>query len=169
MLIELRCLCASTTNERRRVASILLGRPCHPSRQTPIQASATERRCMQHSILIPPYLFAHLPHDLPPSLLPPRDRTTSRAWTAILNDTEALAKDRQVFSELLISKVYDPLKTLASKKDEARKKVLCLHPSLFDYTEEHGLTYSILWQHYLSARSICTETAYGTRQICSRT
>ncbi|KAF9362966.1 hypothetical protein BGX34_005181 [Mortierella sp. NVP85] len=50
--------------------------------------------------------------------------TTSRAWTAILNDTEALAKDRQVFSELLISKVYDPLKTLASKKDEARKKKL---------------------------------------------
>ncbi|KAF8942128.1 hypothetical protein BGZ47_006803 [Haplosporangium gracile] len=48
--------------------------------------------------------------------------TTSRAWTSILNDTEALSRDRQQFSENLISKVYDPLKVLATKKDEARKK-----------------------------------------------
>ncbi|KAF9155061.1 hypothetical protein BG015_011199 [Linnemannia schmuckeri] len=44
------------------------------------------------------------------------------AWTSILNDTEALSRDRQQFSENLISKVYDPLKVLATKKDEARKK-----------------------------------------------
>ncbi|KAG0296963.1 hypothetical protein BGZ96_007999 [Linnemannia gamsii] len=48
--------------------------------------------------------------------------TTSRAWTSILNDTEALSRDRHQFSENLISKVYDPLKVLATKKDEARKK-----------------------------------------------
>ncbi|KAG9072159.1 hypothetical protein KI688_006383 [Linnemannia hyalina] len=48
--------------------------------------------------------------------------TSSRAWTSILNDTEALLRDRQQFSENLISKVYDPLKVLATKKDEARKK-----------------------------------------------
>ncbi|KAF9132893.1 hypothetical protein BGW39_011079 [Mortierella sp. 14UC] len=48
--------------------------------------------------------------------------TTSRAWTSILSETEALSRDRQLFSENLISKVYDPLKVLATKKDEARKK-----------------------------------------------
>ncbi|KAF9405191.1 hypothetical protein BGZ94_003713 [Podila epigama] len=48
--------------------------------------------------------------------------TTSRAWTSILNDTEALSRDRHLFSEALISKVYDPLKVLATKKDDARKK-----------------------------------------------
>ncbi|KAF9904149.1 hypothetical protein EC991_002984 [Linnemannia zychae] len=48
--------------------------------------------------------------------------TTSRAWTSILSDTEALSRDRQLFSENLISRVYDPLKVLATKKDEARKK-----------------------------------------------
>ncbi|KAG0292801.1 hypothetical protein BGZ98_002458 [Dissophora globulifera] len=48
--------------------------------------------------------------------------TTSRAWTCILNDTEALARDRQSFSEALITKVHDPLKVLAIKKDESRKK-----------------------------------------------
>ncbi|KAF9136636.1 hypothetical protein BGX30_010981 [Mortierella sp. GBA39] len=50
------------------------------------------------------------------------ETTSSRAWTSILNDTEALLRDRQQFSENLISKVYDPLKVLATKKDEARKK-----------------------------------------------
>ncbi|KAG0198886.1 hypothetical protein BGX28_007724 [Mortierella sp. GBA30] len=48
--------------------------------------------------------------------------TTSKAWTSILNDTEALSRDRQAYSEALISRVYDPLKVLATKKDEARKK-----------------------------------------------
>ncbi|KAG0270477.1 hypothetical protein BGZ95_001680 [Linnemannia exigua] len=48
--------------------------------------------------------------------------TTSRAWTSILSDTEALSRDRQQFSENLITRVYDPLKVLATKKDEARKK-----------------------------------------------
>ncbi|KAI7829549.1 hypothetical protein BC939DRAFT_509470, partial [Gamsiella multidivaricata] len=48
--------------------------------------------------------------------------TASRAWTSILNDTEAMSRDRQLFSEALISKVHDPLKVLAAKKDEARKK-----------------------------------------------
>ncbi|KAI1318856.1 hypothetical protein EDD11_005702 [Mortierella claussenii] len=48
--------------------------------------------------------------------------TTTKAWTSILNDTEALSKDRQLYSEALISTVYDPLKILATKKDEARKK-----------------------------------------------
>ncbi|KAF9895524.1 hypothetical protein BX616_009488, partial [Lobosporangium transversale] len=48
--------------------------------------------------------------------------TTSKAWSGILNDTEALSRDRQLFSESIISKVYDPLKVLANKKDEARKK-----------------------------------------------
>ncbi|KAG0042311.1 hypothetical protein BGZ83_000610 [Gryganskiella cystojenkinii] len=48
--------------------------------------------------------------------------TTARAWTSILNDTEALCRDRQMYSEALISRVYDPLKVLATKKDDARKK-----------------------------------------------
>ncbi|KAG0022473.1 hypothetical protein BGZ80_000175 [Entomortierella chlamydospora] len=48
--------------------------------------------------------------------------TTSRAWSTILSDTEAMSKDRHQFSEALISKVYDPLKVLATKKDDARKK-----------------------------------------------
>ncbi|KAF9172430.1 hypothetical protein BGX21_003829 [Mortierella sp. AD011] len=48
--------------------------------------------------------------------------TTSRAWGTILSDTEAMSKDRHQFSEALISKVYDPLKVLATKKDDARKK-----------------------------------------------
>ncbi|KAG0006715.1 hypothetical protein BGZ65_004795 [Modicella reniformis] len=48
--------------------------------------------------------------------------TTSRAWTAILNDTMALSRNRQQFSEALITKVHDPLKALATRKDDARKK-----------------------------------------------
>ncbi|KAF9198350.1 hypothetical protein BGZ49_000847, partial [Haplosporangium sp. Z 27] len=48
--------------------------------------------------------------------------TTSRAWGSILSETEALSKDRQQFSEALMSKVHDPLKVLATKKDDARKK-----------------------------------------------
>ncbi|KAF9361985.1 hypothetical protein BGX26_008157 [Mortierella sp. AD094] len=48
--------------------------------------------------------------------------TTSRAWRTILSDTEALSKDRQQFSEALITRVYDPLKLLSTKKDDARKK-----------------------------------------------
>ncbi|KAF9438240.1 hypothetical protein BGZ76_009071 [Entomortierella beljakovae] len=48
--------------------------------------------------------------------------TTDRAWRSILSDTEALSKDKHQFSEALISKVHDPLKVLAIKKDEARKK-----------------------------------------------
>ncbi|KAF9379631.1 hypothetical protein CPB97_008860 [Podila verticillata] len=48
--------------------------------------------------------------------------TTLRAWTSILNDTEALSRDRQLYSEALITRVYDPLKGLATKKDDARKK-----------------------------------------------
>ncbi|KAI9242515.1 MAG: hypothetical protein BYD32DRAFT_362651, partial [Podila humilis] len=48
--------------------------------------------------------------------------TTLRAWTSILNDTEALSRDRQMYSEALITRVYDPLKGLATKKDDARKK-----------------------------------------------
>ncbi|GJJ77311.1 formin-binding protein 1 [Entomortierella parvispora] len=48
--------------------------------------------------------------------------TTARAWTCILNDTEALSRDRQMYSEALISRVYDPLKAFATKKDDARKK-----------------------------------------------
>ncbi|KAF9112165.1 SCF ubiquitin ligase complex subunit cdc4 [Mortierella sp. AM989] len=48
--------------------------------------------------------------------------TTSRAWRSILNETEALSKDRNQFSEALISRVYDPLKVPATKKDDARKK-----------------------------------------------
>ncbi|KAF9583613.1 hypothetical protein BGW38_009039 [Lunasporangiospora selenospora] len=48
--------------------------------------------------------------------------STYRAWSAILNDTEALCKDRFAFSEALITKVYDPLKVLGTKKDDARKR-----------------------------------------------
>ncbi|KAF9933739.1 hypothetical protein FBU30_004540 [Linnemannia zychae] len=52
----------------------------------------------------------------------PDGTTTSRAWASILSDTEALARDRHLFSENLVSQIYDPLKVLAAKKDEARKK-----------------------------------------------
>ncbi|KAF9108952.1 hypothetical protein BGX29_000040 [Mortierella sp. GBA35] len=62
--------------------------------------------------------------------------TTSRAWTSILNDTEALSRDRQQFSENLISKVYDPLKVLATKKDEARKKHVLFAQKLLSEREK---------------------------------
>ncbi|KAF9971625.1 hypothetical protein BGZ73_005417 [Actinomortierella ambigua] len=48
--------------------------------------------------------------------------TASRAWAAILNETESMAKDRHVYSESLLATVVEPLKNLAAKKDEARKK-----------------------------------------------
>ncbi|KAF9573211.1 hypothetical protein EC968_008849 [Mortierella alpina] len=50
------------------------------------------------------------------------ETTSSKAWTSILNDTEALSRDRQIYAEALISRVYDPLKVLATKKDDARKR-----------------------------------------------
>lgn len=70
-------------------------------------------------------LFFTLPSDHIYVLLfiSPSLRTTLRAWTSILNDTEALSRDRQLYSEALITRVYDPLKGLATKKDDARKKV----------------------------------------------
>ncbi|KAG0222948.1 hypothetical protein BGW41_005780 [Actinomortierella wolfii] len=48
--------------------------------------------------------------------------TASRAWAAILGETESMAKDRQMYSEALLTAVVEPLKNLATKKDEARKK-----------------------------------------------
>lgn len=61
--------------------------------------------------------------------------TTLRAWTSILNDTEALSRDRQMYSEALITRVYDPLKGLATKKDEARKKVSLLKCDVHGYVQ----------------------------------
>ncbi|KAF9193140.1 hypothetical protein BGZ51_004112 [Haplosporangium sp. Z 767] len=64
--------------------------------------------------------------------------TVSRAWSSILSDTEALSKDRQAFSEALVSKVYDPLKAFATKKDEARKKHIQFAQKLLSERDKSG-------------------------------
>ncbi|KAG0256464.1 hypothetical protein DFQ27_005706 [Actinomortierella ambigua] len=48
--------------------------------------------------------------------------TAWRAWAAILNETESMARDRHVYSESLLATVVEPLKNMAAKKEEARKK-----------------------------------------------
>jgi hypothetical protein len=49
--------------------------------------------------------------------------TTSNAWTSLLQQTEVVAKTRQQLSEDLSSSIVDVLKAVATKKEEARKKV----------------------------------------------
>ncbi|KAJ3058788.1 hypothetical protein HK102_010316, partial [Quaeritorhiza haematococci] len=50
------------------------------------------------------------------------ESTTQKAWSTILLETENIAKDRLTFSESLSNDVSDKLKSLALKKEEARKK-----------------------------------------------
>lgn len=49
--------------------------------------------------------------------------TTANAWTALLQQTEVVARTRQQLSEDISSSIADVLKSVAMKKEEARKKV----------------------------------------------
>lgn len=44
-------------------------------------------------------------------------------WTTILDDTENLSKERGMLADLFNAQIADPLKTLAIRCDELRKKV----------------------------------------------
>ncbi|RKO83648.1 hypothetical protein BDK51DRAFT_34690 [Blyttiomyces helicus] len=48
--------------------------------------------------------------------------TTEKAWASILHETENAAKARSALSESLANDIAEKLKTLALRKDEARKK-----------------------------------------------
>lgn len=49
--------------------------------------------------------------------------TTFKAWATLLSETEAIARSRALFSDKLTTQVSDNLKVIATKKEEARKKV----------------------------------------------
>ncbi len=49
------------------------------------------------------------------------------AWDCILAQTERMAKVRLELADLILSAVTDPMKEMAQKKDDARKKVLILN------------------------------------------
>lgn len=49
--------------------------------------------------------------------------STSNAWTSLLQQTEIVAKTRHQLAEDLTTGINDVLKAVASKKEEARKKV----------------------------------------------
>jgi len=50
--------------------------------------------------------------------------TTANAWTSLLQQTEVVARTRQQLSEDISSSIADVLKAVATKKEEARKKVI---------------------------------------------
>ena len=45
------------------------------------------------------------------------------AWETLLAETEEIAKDRIALADKILAEVADPLKTVAARKEEARKKV----------------------------------------------
>jgi hypothetical protein len=49
--------------------------------------------------------------------------TLYASWDKLLAETEDLSKIRLKFHDQLIAEITDPLKALASKKEEARRKV----------------------------------------------
>ncbi|KAG4306321.1 hypothetical protein PORY_000309 [Pneumocystis oryctolagi] len=57
-------------------------------------------------------------------------------WENILNNTENLAKERQIFSEELQIRVSDSLKALAAKTDDLRKKHIIFSEKLLEDREK---------------------------------
>ncbi|KAM3583577.1 Protein BZZ1 [Umbelopsis sp. WA50703] len=51
-----------------------------------------------------------------------KSSSTSNAWSSLLQQTETVAKTRHQFAEDLATGINDVLKTVAGKKEEARKK-----------------------------------------------
>ncbi|CAG8766785.1 16272_t:CDS:2, partial [Acaulospora morrowiae] len=56
--------------------------------------------------------------------------TFVKAWTALLVETENLAKERNKFSESILTGVAEQVKTVASKKEEIRKKHMLFYQQL---------------------------------------
>ena len=56
--------------------------------------------------------------------------TFVKAWAVILQETENMAKDRAEFSEKLSTTIFDEIKSLTLKQEEARKKVKQFYTSL---------------------------------------
>ncbi|CAG8515065.1 8350_t:CDS:10 [Acaulospora morrowiae] len=56
--------------------------------------------------------------------------TFIKAWTAILVETENLAKERNKFSESVLTGVTEQVKTVASKKEDIRKKHMSFYQQL---------------------------------------
>ncbi|KAG5519677.1 hypothetical protein PMAC_001833 [Pneumocystis sp. 'macacae'] len=57
-------------------------------------------------------------------------------WESILNSTENLAKERQIFSEEILIQVADNLKALAAKTDDLRKKHVIFSEKLLEDREK---------------------------------
>ena len=72
-----------------------------------------------------PLSVGDTPHITPGSL----ESASLTTWTKILDSTENLSKERGMLADSFNAQVADPLKNLAVKYDELRKKVYL--PSLW--------------------------------------